>query len=71
MAVYVEPEEALAEITCNGKYKLWIQDPKTPQDHFVNDPYISFQQVKAGDVYDSDESLRAIREESGLNANKR
>ena len=32
-----EPEETLEEITCNGKYKLWIQDPKTPQDYFIND----------------------------------
>ncbi len=71
MAETIEPEETLEEITCNGKYKLWIQDPKTPQDHFANDLYISLQQVKAGDVYDSDESLRAIREELGLNANKR
>ena len=64
-----EPEETLEEITCNGKYKLWIQDPKTPQDYFINDIYISLQQVKAGDVHDSDESLRAIREELALDAN--
>ncbi len=71
MAETIEPEETLEEITCNGKYKLWIQDPKTPQDHFANDLYISLQQVKAGDVYDLDELLRELRAEQSLNGDKR
>ena len=63
-----EFKESIESITCNGKYKLWITDPQTPQDEFMNDIYISFQQMKAGDVYDSDKSLKAIREELGLDA---
>ena len=66
-----ELDETIEEITCNGKYKLWITDPKTPQDAFINDIYISLQQVKAGDVRDLDEGLREIREELGLDANQR
>ena len=65
-----ELDETIEEITCNGKYKLWITDPKTPQDAFINDIYISLQQMKAGDVYDSDESLRALREELALDTDQ-
>ncbi len=71
MAKYIEQEETLEEITCNGKYRLWIQEPQTPQDHFINDLFISLQQVKAGDVCDLDETLREIRAELGLNGNQR
>ncbi|MCY4464437.1 MAG: hypothetical protein OXE46_02755 [Chloroflexi bacterium] len=51
----------------NGKYKLFIENPLTPQDEFMNDIFISLQQMKAGDVGDLAKCLQQLREELGLN----
>lgn len=50
----------------DGIYELYIADPQTPNDDFLNDIYISLQQMKAGDVVDADESLRRLRNELEL-----
>ena len=66
-----ELDETIEEITCNGKYKLFIENPKTPQDAFMNDIFISLQQVKAGDVHDADDWLRQLRAELELDSEER
>ena len=70
MAQEATPKEVQEATETTGKYKLWIQDPQTPQDHFINDLFISLQQVKAGDVCDLEETLQDIRAELGLDANQ-
>ncbi len=53
-----------------GKYKLFIDKPITPQDDFMNDIFISLQQMKAGDVGDLETCLCQLREELGLDDNE-
>ncbi len=76
MEPQAEFKESIESITSNGKYKLYYTNPKTPQKEFVNhlfvnDLFISLQQVKAGDVCDLAETLPDIRAELGLNASQR
>ena len=52
----------------DGEYELFIENPVTPQDHFMNDMFISLQQMQAGDTVDAEESLKKLRIELGLDA---
>lgn len=70
MAEEAKPHEKERALCEDGKYELFISDPKTPKEEFMNDIYISLQQMKAGDVGDIDDLLRELREEHGLNANE-
>lgn len=46
------------------------KDSRSPQDEYVNDILVSLKELQAGEVIDAAESMREIRRELGVNADK-
>ena len=66
MVTKARPKLKEPEAVVDYESNLPYPNPKTPQEEFANDIVISLRQVKAGDVCDLEEGLRAIENELGI-----